>query len=99
MIRKTGIRIRVQSLPYGAFVAFPESVKWNRAFAGHMLKYTGHYDSSAFFQGEWELPETITQNRQYGELRKGWDICILVDPWEFGHWLGYDAHIVAEGRM
>ena len=103
MIRKTGIKIIVKSLRWGAYTAEPISHYWRKAFAEHILewKYNGdctgipkHELCQAYFQGSWELPATILDNRQYTELAKGWDITVLVDPWEFGHWLGYDAHTI-----
>lgn len=96
MVRKTGIRILVHPYPYGAYMAEPLADHWRQAFAEYMAQW-GNPSAQAFFQGDWDLPETIRENRQYPELAKGWDITILVDPWEFGHWLGYDAHTIVEG--
>jgi hypothetical protein len=96
-MRKTGIRILVHPLPYGSYTAEPIAKHWQGAFQEYMTQWqqgSGLYQ--AFFQGDWDLPDTVKENRQYSELVKGWDITILVDPWEFGHWLGWDAHTVAE---
>ena len=92
------IKVTISQNRYGGYAAIPVSSYWQRRFAQHMLEYTGRRSAEAYFQGEWELPESVYLNWQYTELEKGWDITILVDPWEFGHWLGYDAHIVAERK-
>ena len=97
MIRKTGIKILIEPKGIG-YTATPVSKYWRRRFALHMHNYTGHRSAEVYFQGLYDLPETVVLNWQYDELVKGWDICILVDPWEFGHWLGYDAQIVAERK-
>lgn len=103
MVRKTGIKVRISPTSYGAYVAEPVSKQWRKLFADHILewKYTGnpqgipeHELCKAYFQGAWELPSNVVLNRQYPDLCTGWDIVILVDPWDFGHWLGYDAHTV-----
>jgi hypothetical protein len=105
MVREAGIKIRIEPLPYGAYTATPISKYWRDRFGRHILewKYNGdpsgvpqHELCQAYFQGYYDLPEAVTSNRQFPELERGWYITILVDPWEFGHWLGYDAHTVAE---
>lgn len=29
-------------------------------------------------------------------VEQGWTVQVKADPWEVGHWYGYDAHTVAE---
>jgi len=112
MIRKTGIKILVRQAGIG-YTATPISKYWRRRFAEHMRewkycqvgmhysfdnsRYTESELCQVYYQGLWDLPEAIVLNRQYAELVKGWNITLLIDPWEFGHWLGYDAHTIAEG--
>ena len=33
-------------------------------------------------------------DRARRDLKAGWDVVILMDPWEWGHLVGYDAHNV-----
>lgn len=79
----------------GCITARPMSRVWRKKFAAHMKDMTGRRYSSAFFQGDYETPETITGHRYYKELEKGWPVTMRIDPWEFGQWLGYDACNVA----
>ena len=101
MIRKTGIKIEIVPLSYGSYTSRPVSRKWRKAFAAHMDSY--YYTvlhEKAYFQDFWQLPESVRENRRaMRELDKGYSTIVLIDPWEYGHWLGYDAHIVAERRI
>ena len=88
--------INIYKTTYGNYITEPVSTKWAHKFAKHMEEWTDHHDASAFFQGDYELPETVTQNRQFKALQDGYTITIQIDPWEYGHWLGWDAHTIAE---
>jgi hypothetical protein len=80
----------------GAVYATPVSAIWREAFASHMRQHTGHASACAYFQvGTDELAGCIP-DRKLRELSEGYAVTCRVDPWEFGHWLGYDAHTVAE---
>ena len=35
--------------------------------------------------------------QQRKDLSEGWDITILIDPWELAHFYGYDSHTIFEG--
>lgn len=83
--------VRITNEFAGAYLAYPINTRIEAKYAQHMEEWTGHKDGSVYFQGDWELPETIRGNRQFTELMKGWNITIQVDPWEYGHWLGWDA--------
>ena len=99
-IRPTRILIRIEFLNPG-YTAYPVSKHWRKRFADYMRQWGDYTEKEAcqvYFQGDYELPEEVTRNRQYRDLQAGWDITILVDPWEFGHWLGWDAHTITEGK-
>ena len=85
------ILIEVAMDRMGCVTATPVNERVRRKYAKHMLQYTGHADGSAFFQGDWEVPEEITSHRDWNDVERGWPVRMLVDPWLFGHWLGYDA--------
>jgi hypothetical protein len=80
----------------GYYTAYPVSEKWAHKFAAHMHDMTGKATTDAFFQSTDDFPDTVTQHRHFRDLEQGWTLTIQVDPWEYGHWLGYDAHTVAE---
>ncbi len=87
--------IVVKRYNQGYYTAQPVSEDWKKRFREHMKAMGQVVSSQTVFQGEWELPDIIKKNRQYGDIQKGWYTHIRVDPWEYGHWLGYDAHYVA----
>jgi len=93
--------VKVSQSSFGSFTAIPVSKVWRARFGDYMLQWFTNLLPSqlaeAYFQGYYELPEEISQNWQFPELDRGWDITIRVGPWVFGHWLGWDAHTVAEG--
>lgn len=86
----------VQMDRMGCITAEPISQVWCQKYRRHMQEMTGRATSQAFFQGDYEAPDTITTHRNYKDLLAGWDLQITIDPWEFGHWLGYDACNVTE---
>ena len=90
------INVRFTLDSMGAVTAEPISAKWRRRFAAHMADMGQPRDASAYFQsGTDELAGSIP-HRKLCELADGWPVVCRVDAWEFGHWLGWDAHTVAE---
>lgn len=91
------MQVYVTGTNYGAYTANPVSTKWRQKFSRHMKEMGQRATSSVFFQSDEDLPESIRNNpRAMRMLRGGWNATVLVDPWEYGHWLGWDAHTVAE---
>jgi hypothetical protein len=92
------IKVKISVNNIGSVIAVPISESNRTAYAEHLREYESeHADGSAFFQNEWGVPETITSHRNWKDCLDGWDFTMLVDPWEFGHWLGWDAHNVELG--
>ena len=80
----------------GGVTATPEADKWRTKFAKHMAEMGQPRYASVYFQaGADELIGSIP-HRKLRELAEGGGVVCRVDAWEFGHWLGYDAHTVAE---
>jgi hypothetical protein len=83
------VLILVKPLSYG-YKALPVAQKWRDKYCRHMQDMGQPAVSSVFFE-DYNLPEEVTSNRQYKELGNGFSIQIKMDPWVYGHWLGYDA--------
>jgi len=105
-IRKTGMKVEISPLRWGGYTARPVGQVWVKKFGEYMADWLNSDPSvptleleecaSVLWQHDGELPETVTENRAaMRELGRGWPVVVLVDPWEFGHWLGWDAHTVA----
>ena len=83
----------------GNIVASPVSERIRRKFAAHLQEvYTPKADGTAFFQeggpaGEFLEDCTPAQRR---DIDGGYNVRMRVDPWTYGHWLGWGAHTVAE---
>lgn len=90
------IKVRFSRDNMGCVTAYPINPLWQKAFALHIETLTGNHDYSAFFQGGTDDLAGEIPSRQLKDLANGWDVTCLVDPWTFGHWLGWDAHTVAE---
>lgn len=54
-----------------------------------------HADGTALIQSEEDAQlfvETHLSEGQQRDLRDGWDVTIDMDPWDYGHLVGYDFH-------
>lgn len=96
--RKSGIIIDVVQERDGSVTLTPRNERVRKQMERHMKEMTGHADNSVFLQ-EWRGDEFL-DNRGHisaakaAEVRKGWTEGIKMDPWEFGHMVGYDFHEV-----
>ena len=81
----------------GNITVKPSSPRHQRLYADHMEEMTGNRTWGAFFNDGAEASQLLEEfpARRRRELEKGWPVRFKVDPWQFGHWLGYDAHEVA----
>lgn len=91
--------ITVEMDPCGCLLLSPCNERIAKKLAKHMKEMTGHADSSAFIQEDYnvdafleELPAALAR-----DVRAGWKVKIRFDPWTFAHYLGWDAHTVFEG--
>ena len=74
----------------------PRNKRVRRQMERHTKEFTGHSDDSVFLQ-EWRGDEFIDEHltpSQAAEVRNGWTVGIKMDPWNFGHMVGYDFHEV-----
>lgn len=72
----------------------PVSQRRADAYLEHLAVF-GIDDASVFIQTDYDVEAFIAQDvppRYRRDLREGWDVTFHVDPWVFGHWLGYDCH-------
>lgn len=95
-------RIKVQAHMdrMGNILVRPVSNRWAKRFAKRCKQNGGSDDLEAFFQegsASQDFLEPCTP-RQKKDLHSGYTVRFLADPWEVGHWYGYDAHTVCEGK-
>jgi hypothetical protein len=60
----------------------------------HNKEWIGHADSTVFLQEGGPASEFLdTLNaRQRRDVEHGWTVGVKMDPWYFGHYVGYDFH-------
>lgn len=90
------IKVQFSRDRMGGVTAEPVNIKWRRRFAAHMADMGQPRDASVYFQAGTDEIAGCIPGRKLRELAGGWPVVCCVDAWEFGHWLGWDAHTVAE---
>ena len=80
----------------GNIVARPKSDRIARKYVKHLAGFGVKSDGSAFFQEGGPAAELLGDLKpgQVRDLESGWSVSFRLDPWVFGHWLGWDAHNV-----
>lgn len=102
-IRKGWIKVTIEPLNYGGYVMmiadkyhdkFAAVVRANGGGCGRTFGYRVAFPYIAHNE---DLPEMPRRKRK--ALDDGYHVTILMDPWDVGHYYGYDAHTVAENGM
>lgn len=76
----------------------PRSARVRGQMERHNEEWTGHASDSVFLQegmGAGEFLESLPPAKAR-DVREGWGAAIKMDPWEFGHMVGYDFHEVLQ---
>ncbi len=89
----------------GCFTVMPVNKRHLTKFARHMREWQGlppwrlllRDRGVAFLQREDDIEllfERYIPRRKHADARKGWPVRFRMDPWDYGHFLGFDAHEV-----
>jgi len=90
----------------GCFTVMPVNKRHLIKFARHMREHHRGWPITslalsqrgvAFLQREDDIDllfERYIPRRKHGDARKGWPVRFRMDPWDYGHFLGFDAHEV-----
>lgn len=93
--------IEVEMDRMGCLTLTPVNDRIRRRFARHLRAvYSPHADGTAFLQSDWDVEAFLTDHlrpAQARDVRRGWTVRVRIDPWLYGHYLGWDAHTVVEG--
>lgn len=102
---KHGIKVNFREQSYGGVLVTPVVERYAEMFCtvvaanGGPSLITQRRDGySAYVQSVEGLEESLSP-RQLREVSTGWGVTVIMDPWEVGHFYGYDAHTVAENGM
>ena len=64
-----------------------------------MRDLCGVQSAKVFFQDAEQLPAEVKKSRSLAWLLGGWSVVVIMNPWEFAHYVGYDAHTIFEGDV
>ena len=76
----------------GNVISEPVNKKHLKKFRDHMRIFNDLDDGTVFFQGG-QLDELVhyIPLKKFKELRQGYWVTCRIDPYDYGHMLGYDA--------
>lgn len=89
--------VRIIEDDIGNLILQPVSEKRADKYAAHMEDMTGYAQRSAYLQNEYDITQfrSDLNGRARRELNFYGAVTVRMDPWVFGHMLGYDAHEVS----
>lgn len=87
--------VEVQMNRMGAVTLTPVSKKVRRQMRAHNQEWLGHPDEDVYLQGDrgYEFLDMLSP-AQRRDVEEGWGATVRMDPWIFGHYVGYDFHEV-----
>lgn len=84
----------------GSLVARPLDRHICEQITDHLKDFGIYSDGSAYMQTPQEIEEFLGRCHIDSETRemaeKGWPQNTTIDPWVYGHFLGWDAHCIFE---
>ncbi len=89
--------VEVQEDRMGMLLLTPVSKKVQAQMRKHTKEWTGHADDTVLIQRDYDVEhflERYVPAAKRRDVREGWGARIQMDPWEFGHFVGYDFHEV-----
>ncbi len=89
------IKIEVEEDRMGMLTLTPVSQKLQRRIERYLDEWNVSWVGSVLIQREDNIESFMADqlsSAQRGEVREGWGVTILMDPWTFGHYIGWDAH-------
>ena len=82
----------------GCYTVTPVNQIYLAKFARHMREMSGpHADGTAFLQSEENINlffDRYIPARKHRDAREGWPVRVRMGSWDYGHFLGFDAHEV-----
>lgn len=94
------IKVKVWEDEMGNIIGYPVREDIQEMVINHlneMCPGTLH-NAKFFFQegmGAEEFKSELS-SKQRNIIERGWNIYIMIDPWEMGHWYGWDTHTLFE---
>ena len=94
--RNETITIEVKDDCMGGLLIRPVNDDFAAAYARHVEEFTGVYEESAYVDSnDFEsFTDRYLGKEEIESLKNGYKIDVEIDPWELGHYYGYDANNV-----
>lgn len=94
-----GIKVELEIDGMGCLIGTPENDQVQALYKEHMIEMSGPHASGTIFLQRVDTIESFLDHVALGSLERehlysGWQATISIDPWDYGHYLGYDAHCV-----
>tara|TARA_Y100000004_G_scaffold145228_1_gene165652 strand:- start:576 stop:860 length:285 start_codon:yes stop_codon:yes gene_type:complete len=86
------MKVKANQDRMGCLTIVPVSERRREAYARHLSEWDPDFsgDVSVFVQSDVGIfIEDNVPQRHHEDLRNGWGVTFLVDPWVFERWLGY----------
>lgn len=91
------ITIDVEMDSMGGLTLTPQSDRIRRKIIKHLSEFGESSDGTVYIQTDYDvehfIDDQIPRNKR-DEIYEGYEVSIRMDPWIFGHYVGYDAHEV-----
>ena len=80
--------------PMGCMLLTPRNTRLQRRIVEYFEKLGQKTDASVFVQSEDEIEAwlSMTPAKARRDFDAGWNVSFKIDPWEFLHAYGWDAH-------
>lgn len=93
---KHGILVEVTEDRMGNILLRPKNEQIRKKMMAHTKEHIGSAEDTVFLQEGGPASEFMERlpRRLQNEMQKGWGVTLKIDPWEFGHYVGYDFHEV-----
>lgn len=86
------IKIHCEISREGGMVLWPVNKRWQRAYGKHLQSfYVQSHKGLCLIQNNiHEMKEHFTAS-QWRDMEHGWSVIVIMDPWDYGNLLGWDA--------
>lgn len=79
----------------GCLLMTPVSKRLQGRIKRHLAEWKVGWDGSVLVQEDYNAESALEQHltpSQRRDVDQGWPVTVLVDPWEWLHYVGWDAH-------
>jgi len=92
------VKVRLSEDRMGNVIGYPIREDLRKKIKDHLFFYGVDSDGTFLVQEDYNIESLLGEipKRAGRDLRKGWDIVVLMDPWQLGHYYGWDTQTIFE---